>query len=282
MAIYTGYALLLILAVTGVLITLQQRTLGRSFQVFEQLRRNMEQIRNQQFNRSGINPPVEIMPLVEEIERLVQQLRSRIERTRHSISNLAHELKRPIQLLTIQQEDNALLTEPLNQIRSIVDRELRRARISGSQSSSVDFNPVEELRNLVQVMNTIYPAVRIDILSEDRGVSLRLDRDDMLELIGNIIDNSCKYAANRVRVSVEFNGDQLIMVFEDDGSGLDQSQIERIRLRGVRLDESRDGHGIGLGLCQDIVDSYHGEIQYTRGELGGLRVTLCIPRGGKA
>jgi len=277
MTIYTGFALLLILVVTAVLIVLQQRTLDRAFLIFEQLRRNIEQIRLQQLSASGINPPLEIMPLVDEIERLVQQLRNRIERSRHSISNLAHELKRPIQLLTIRQEQDTQLAEPLQQIRSIVDRELRRAKISGSQSSAAEFKPNAELRNLVQVMKTIYPEVDIEILSDNSNQSVRLDRDDMLELMGNIMDNSCKYAAQRVTAHIDIGREQLAMTFEDDGTGLDQSQIEQISQRGVRLDETREGHGIGLSLCQDIVDSYQGKIKYSRAEIGGLRVLLRVP-----
>lgn len=277
MIIYTSYALLLILALSALLILLQQRTLDKSFRVFESLRRNMAQIRLQQLGDSGIDPPLEIMPLVDEIERLVQQLQSRIQRTRHSISNLAHELKRPIQLLTIQQEQHAELSEPLEQIRSIVDRELRRARISGSQSSAVEFNPGEELRHLAQVMKAMYPTINIDISAPGHNGAVRLDRDDMLELIGNILDNSCKYAKRQVNVHIDIDAQQLSMTFEDDGSGLEQAQIEQIRQRGVRLDETRAGHGIGLSLCQDIVDSYQGEIRYSRAELGGLRVTLHIP-----
>ncbi len=277
MVLYTGYALLLILGVTGLLIFLQQRTLVRSFQVFEQLRSNMEQIRHLQVENSKINPPSEIMPLIDEIERLVHQLRSRIERTRHSISNLAHELKRPIQLLTIQQEQHAQLTEPLNQIRSIVDRELRRARISGSASSSVDFNPVDEIKDLAAIMNNIYPQVSIDIMPGSMEHSVKLDRDDMLELIGNVLDNSCKYARTSVTVRVDIDDEYVTMIFEDDGDGLEQSQIERISQRGVRLDESRDGHGIGLGLCQDIVNSYQGGMEFSRAEPGGLRVMIRIP-----
>ena len=237
----------------------------------------MKQIRQLQVDNSKINPPSEIMPLIDEIERLVHQLRSRIERTRHSISNLAHELKRPIQLLTIQQEQHAQLTEPLNQIRSIVDRELRRARISGSASSSVDFNPVDEIKDLAAIMNNIYPQVSIDIMPGSMEHSVKLDRDDMLELIGNVLDNSCKYARASVTVRVDIDDEYLTMIFEDDGDGLEQSQIERISQRGVRLDESRDGHGIGLGLCQDIVNSYQGGMEFSRAEPGGLRVMIRIP-----
>lgn len=277
MLLYTAYTLLLILAMIAVWVLLQQRTLSKAFAVFEQLRLNMQQIRQQQLEDAGVEPPVEIMPLVEEIHRLVQQLNNRIERTRHAISNLAHELKRPIQLLTIQQEQQPQLTEPLQQLRAIIERELRRAKISGAQSGPLDFYATEELHNLKQIMASLYPAIAIEIAAKASKIALSLDRDDMLELMGNVLDNSCKFAKTQVRVSLEINLGGLLMLFEDDGNGLDAEQIEKIRQRGVRLDESREGHGIGLSICQDIVDSYRGRIEFSRSELGGLAVRIDMP-----
>ena len=141
----------------------------------------------------------------------------------------------------------------------------------------MDFNPVEELNDLASIMKNIYPEVHIDTTLGSTGKSIRLDRDDMLELIGNILDNSCKYARTTVSVRVDVDDEELSMIFEDDGAGLEPSQIEHISQRGVRLDESRDGHGIGLGLCQDIVNSYQGEMEFSRAQLGGLRVMIRIP-----
>jgi signal transduction histidine kinase len=275
---YTGYALVLVTLITAILIFLQQRTLHKSFQVFEALRSNLIKIRMQQTEKSGINPPQEIMPLIHEIESLVTQLKNRIERTRHAIGNLAHELKRPIQLLRIQlDEKHCDAKQPLEEIKAIVDRELRRAKISGSQNIAGDFDPAEEVASLIQVMGKIYPHIQVEIAATDSPGSVKLDRDDMLELIGNLLDNSCKYALHRVRVGYQVTNNVLVLTFEDDGPGLDHAQIEQIQQRGVRLDETKEGHGIGLSLVQDIVNSYCGRLSYSAAEAGGLKVEVQIP-----
>ncbi len=275
---HTAYAFILILLATGVLIYLQHRTLNRSFRVFELLRKNLSSIRHKQTNILGIEIPEEIMPLTGEIENLIDQLRHRIERTRHAIGNLAHELKRPVQLLSIQRDEGSdNLHVPLEEIKNIINRELRRAKISGSRDAVGAFNPSEELPVMVSVMEKIYPQVGITLEQPGAGKPLNLDRDDMLELVGNLLDNACKFADHKVHLRYTLDNQRLSLVVEDDGPGLDASHWQNIQNRGVRLDENVQGHGIGLGICKDILDGYQGEMVFSESNLGGLKVIIDIP-----
>lgn len=275
---HTTYAFLLILLVTGVLIYLQQHVLNRSFQVFELLRKNLSSIRHKETNKLGIEIPEEIVPLTGEIENLIDQLRHRIERTRHAIGNLAHELKRPVQLLSIQRDEGAdYLHAPLEEIKSIIDRELRRAKISGVRGAVGAFNPSEELPVIVAVMEKIYPQVRITLKQGGAGNQLNVDRDDILELVGNLLDNACKFAYCEAHLKYTLDNQQLSIVVEDDGPGLDESHWKNIQNRGVRLDENVRGHGIGLSICKDILDVYQGEMTFSASKLGGLKVNVHIP-----
>lgn len=274
---YAGYAILLILLATTLLIFLQIRTLQKSFQVFESLRQNLSTIRLKKTEESGIAIPDEIMPLVHEIESLVDQLRNRIKRTRHAIGNLAHELKRPVQLLSIQQEDGVEQSfEPLEDIKNIIDRELRRAKISGSHYTGGKFNPAEELPFMIQVMEKIYPHIQIKLDKGSLNEGLDFDRDDMLELTGNLLDNACKFAQHNVRLKLMKTSRHFVLIVEDDGQGLDFSHIDKIENRGVRLDETKKGHGLGLSICRDILVSYRGEMAFSQSSLGGLKVTVDI------
>jgi len=278
---YTGYAILLVLAATVLLILLQQRTLRHSFEIFEWLRQNLATIRHHETEKAGVQVPREIMPLVDEIEKLVNQLRNRISRTRHAIGNLAHELKRPLQLLS-QQQEQASSEDPVNalaEIRNIVERELRRARISGSQSGSVHFDIADELPFLVDVLARIYPQIEIEIEIENETdlPPSSLDRDDMLELIGNLLDNACKFARRKARFVVRKTERVFEMTIEDDGAGVRPEQMERLQQRGARLDESNRGHGLGLGICAEIVEGYQGSIAFAESAAGGLSVTVRIP-----
>ena len=276
---YTFYALTLVLLVTIILIYLQQRILAKSFYIFTWLRQNLSSIRHRKAQQPDLQIPLEIAPLVAEIEKLVDHLRNRIERTRHSIGNLAHELKRPIQLLSMQQENenNSAQAEPLAEIKRILQRELKRAKISGSSKAGGDFIIADEMRFMIAVMAKIYPRIQVELACENLADPLELDRDDMLELTGNLLDNACKFASSKAILGITVTQRKLTLIFEDDGKGLDIQQVAEIKQRGVRLDETVAGHGLGLGICNDIIDTYQGDISFSKSRLGGLKVTLEIP-----
>jgi signal transduction histidine kinase len=258
---------------------LQQRTLRREFEVFDWLRMNLTAIRQMESKRSGVSMPLEVIPLVTEIEKLAEHLGQRIVRTRNAMGNLAHELKRPLQLLMIQQGNGqgGETAEALDEIRNILERELRRARISGSSSAGGELHIAEEMDYMIDVLRKIYPDIDIETEIENQLETPGLDRDDMLELIGNLLDNSCKFARSRARFAAAPIDGRLELTFEDDGHGLESEQLQQLNRRGQRLDESVAGHGLGLGICRDILDYYSGSLTFARSELGGLRVTVNIP-----
>lgn len=276
---YTTYAIILILITMTMLIYLQRRTLEKSFYIFEVLRQNLASVRHKEMDKIGMKVPWEIMPLVNEIEVLVEQLRNRINRTRHAIGNLAHELKRPIQLLSLQQEsgDNKEQSKPLLDIREILEREMKRAKISGSRSIGGTFNIDEELPFMIEILAKIYPLIHIGFDNSEKIPTLDLDRDDMLELIGNLLDNACKFASQKVRFQITATEQGIKLFFDDDGKGIEKDEMEKIKKRGVRLDETREGYGLGLGICWDIVNSYHGDLLFTASPMGGLQVCVEIP-----
>ncbi len=276
---YSLYAIALVVLLTLTLVLLQQQTLNKAFHIFELLRRNISSIRQLEQDKTGLQVPLEILPLVKEIEMLVDQLRNRIERTRHAIGNLAHELKRPIQLLSLHQDQEKIpeIIEPLNEIKHIVERELKRAKISGSKHSSTVFNIAEEIPFMIDIMNKIYPNVKVDYKHPKEIVNIDFDRDDMLELIGNLLDNACKFSNRQVDLSISIQQQNLIIMLDDDGKGIQLEKIESIQKRGVRLDETQAGHGLGLSICTAIVSSYKGDISFSKSELGGLKVEVKLP-----
>ncbi len=274
---YTLLALVLVLLVTAILIYLQQRTISRSFLVFEWLRQNLSSIRHREAQNDGINLPHEVAPLISEIENLVEHLQQRIDRTRHAIGNLAHELKRPVQLLTLQQEERGGQLEPLHEIRRIIERELKRARISGASGAKGGLQLAEEMPYMISVLQKIYPHIEVQLVVENELVSSALDRDDLFELAGNLLDNACKFARNKAIIRLAGDNSKLVLNIEDDGKGLDTMQVEAMQHRGARLDETIEGHGLGLGICRDIIDSYQGKMAFTKSPLGGLNVRIEIP-----
>jgi signal transduction histidine kinase len=278
---YSAVIVGLIVIAAAVLFYLQQRTLRQAFEVFDWLRTNLTAIRQKETDRSGVAMPLEVVPLVTEIEKLVEHLSHRIQRTRNAMGNLAHELKRPLQLLSMQQESrqDSEMQGTLDDIRNILERELRRARISGSSGVGAAFDIAHEMDSLTDVLAKIYPDIRLEVELKSQIETSSLDRDDMLELVGNLLDNACKFARNVARLTLDQADRHLVLVIEDDGPGLGPEQLQQLNRRGRRLDESVAGHGLGLGICRDILDYYHGELAFAKSDLGGLSVVARIPPG---
>jgi signal transduction histidine kinase len=135
------------------------------------------------------------------------------------------------------------------------------------------------LTALRDTMRTVYrdKALTFDVRAPHGPVEHSADREDVLELLGNVLDNACKWARSAVRVTIE-PGEHLGITVEDDGPGCPTEQLQQIARRGVRLDESAPGHGLGLAIARDIVASYGGRLTFSRSrDLGGLRVMILLP-----
>jgi signal transduction histidine kinase len=237
------------------------------------------------------NLPDEVLPLVRKLNRLLEQYQQRLERSRRATGNLAHALKTPLHLLVqeLEQLDPPLaqaslrrMNDQVDRIRSLMERELKRARFAGSVGPGRQFQPEEELPTLARLLESMHPAkdLRVECVfgTDD---SLQADREDMLELVGNLLDNACKWAASRVTCRVAGDSDGWLLRVEDDGPGCDDAQLLHIAERGTRLDENVSGHGLGLSVVQEICELYRGRIEFGRSpSLGGFMASVYIPRPG--
>ena len=235
------------------------------------------------------NVPQEILPLVEEANHLLGLLSQRLERSRNALGNLAHALKGPLSVV-VQYFNNAdnmknktqftQAGKQVQRIHELMDRELRRARLVGKGVSSKRFDPHAELPNLVGLLMQVYASKEVSLTySVEPDTPSFGDREDMHELLGNLLDNACKWSVSRVHCRIygeTVSGIHIIV--EDDGSGLSGDELDRLTSRGVRLDESVEGHGLGLSIVKDIVRLYSGEISFSRSaSMGGLCVRVLIP-----
>jgi signal transduction histidine kinase len=231
--------------------------------------------------------PAEVRPLAREINRLVTVMQGRLVRSRNALGNLAHGLKTPLSLLSqyvddrrgrIDEDSRRQARASVERIQSIIDRELKRARLAGPKSAGQMFHMDTEIADITGMLGKIHAdkqlEYRIDLRQQDIQFG---DREDMLELIGNLLDNASKWAKGQVAFTASLDDDLHIRV-EDDGPGIPQAEHEQLTTRGVRLDESTQGSGLGLAIIQDIVDHYEGDIHFsTSGTLGGLRVDIRLP-----
>ncbi|MEJ2454490.1 MAG: sensor histidine kinase [Candidatus Thiodiazotropha sp.] len=268
------------------LLLLQRWVVRRSFQRLEPLRAEIQGLAESGGQQINEDVPSEIGPLVEELNHLLKLLTQRNERARNALGNLAHALKGPLNLLgryfdrlpeDERKGEGEMAAIQAERIRLLIERELKRARMAGKGTPSQRFDPQRDLQDLVAVVRQVHQERSLEVdLQVDPALSLLGDREDMFELIGNLLDNAFKWAATRLRVRI-VGGDPVTILVEDDGKGLSDQDLQRLTERGSRLDESVEGHGLGLSIALDIAKLYGGGIRFDRStELGGLCVEVRL------
>lgn len=280
--------LLLSIAFLILLLILQRLLLGRALAPLKDVQQDLQKLARGETASVRESVPVEIQPLVREVNRLLQLLGQRVERSRRMVGNLAHALKTPLTVLTRATEHPVMQEQPelrqqvqkqTDTIRERLNRELSRARLAGAAKTGARFDPEQDLPPLLDVLRTIYAERDLELtLDKGEGAVWPAEREDMLELAGNLIDNACKWARRRVVVTIE-PPPCIALIVEDDGPGCPPDLRKSLAQRGVRLDERQEGHGLGLDIVRDIVEHYHGELEFTESRLGGLRVRIVLGAG---
>ena len=278
--------LLFCFLVLVIAISLQSFDVKRALSGFIGLKEDLAAIAAGQQQQVHAIVPFEVKPLVKELNRLLVLVERRLQVSRTALGNLAHALKTPLAMLFRLSESAELqaypeLRQQLQQqnqvIHQRIERELKRARISGNFRSSAVFNPKRELTDLLQLLSNIYSDKELAFSLTAPERTLTCDREDILEVLGNLLDNACKWACGQIAITV--NCDEGISIeVDDDGPGCSEQVRQQLLKRGVRLDENVEGHGLGLAIVRDIVDFYGGTLSLQNAEkLGGLRVKVWIP-----
>ena len=238
--------------------------------------------------------PVEIDPLARETNALIDANKEIVERARTHVGNLAHALKTPLSVMVNEANargDDPLALKVLEQaaiMRDQVTRHLERARLAARLTV---IGSVTEVAPVVTALARTMEKIHRDraIVIEVRGgedMRFRGERADLEEMIGNLVDNACKWAASRVTIEVmrekrAATGDDHVLRFvvDDDGHGLSATEREQAGRRGRRLDETKPGSGLGLSIVVELAALYGGELKLGTAPQGGLRAELVLPAG---
>jgi signal transduction histidine kinase len=230
--------------------------------------------------------PEELTPLAGELNALLAHNQEVVERQRTHVGNLAHALKTPLSVMMAEAEQRP--ADPLAQVvsrqaqtmREQVDHHLRRARAAARAQGSGERTAVAPaLDELSRTLERVFGdrGVSID-WDADEDLAFRGERQDLQELIGNVLENACKWCRRRVRArALSAGGGFLLITVEDDGLGLPADQREGVLRRGARLDESAPGSGLGLSIVDELAKAYGGSVQLGESALGGLKVELRLP-----
>jgi signal transduction histidine kinase len=228
--------------------------------------------------------PAEVRPLTEELNMLIEHNREVVERARTHVGNLAHALKTPLAVLKNEAAGQTQLDDVVRRqaeaMQTNVEHYLKRARMAARAETigaRTEIRPV--IDGLARLLNRLFDAKGIDVTVEGGASAVfRGEKQDLEEMIGNLMENACKWAATEVKVTISDRPQELSIAVEDDGKGLSKSERAAALKRGVRLDETTPGTGLGLSIVKELAELHKGQLELGEAASGGLRATLRFPR----
>jgi signal transduction histidine kinase len=249
------------------------------------LEREVAAVRTGKAERLDGEYPSELEPLAAELNALVAHDQEVVERQRTHVGNLAHALKTPLSVMLAESERHPgdladVVARQADAMRDHVDHHLRRARAAARSQGPGERTPVAPvLEELAHALERIFrdQSVTIDWRCPD-DLAFQGERQDLLEILGNVLENACKYGGHRVRAEARAAGPgRMSVVVEDDGPGLPGDRRAAVFKRGERLDESAPGSGLGLSIVDELARAYRGSAALDDSAMGGLKVTLDLP-----
>lgn len=240
-------------------------------------------VRRGEASRIDGDYPLEIKPLIEETNALIESNNTIVDRARTQVGNLAHSLKTPLavmqnELPKFPKNKQLILGEQIDTMRTQVQVYLDRARISARSSTSIASTPIfPVLEKLASVVSKLNPATDIDCSFDDDGLVFEGEEHDLQEIFGNLIENAAKYAASSMKINASFVDEKIVITVEDNGDGMSQEDIQKAEKRGGRIDEGKVGWGLGLSIVKDIVDEYEGDFRLSKSSMGGLMAKVYLP-----
>lgn len=279
------------LGVLALAMAIQAIEIRRALRAVDGAREGILQVAHGQSLVVPQDAPQEIRPLLDEIGRLVRHVEQSLQKSRTAIGDLSHAVKTPLAGLQRLADDarigahpelQRLVREQIETITRRIERELKRARMAGDRRSGPGFRAHTELPALVELLRRIHHDKVLDIHWQAPERVLPFDAEDLLEILGNLGDNACKWAASRVQIDID-GSDGLCLTVADDGPGCPPDWREALGARGLRADERQPGHGLGLAIVRDIAEAAGGRLELGHSaQLGGLEARVCWPRSASS
>ena len=248
------------------------------------MHKELSQLRSGDKTRLDQDYPKEVAPVVSDLNALVFHYQELLERARHHAGNLSHALKTPLSVLkneisSLDDQTQSLLQPPVDQIQSQIDYHLGRARMAGSKNIlSVRANPSQRVDAISMAFDKVYAQRGVTLINElDSDIDVAVDKTDLDEMVGNLLENAYKWSDSIIRVHSESkDNDDIEIIVEDDGPGIPDQDIKQAVERGVRLDETTPGTGLGLNIVSEMAHSYRGKLTLSRSSMGGLKAVLSL------
>lgn len=248
------------------------------------MHKELSQLRSGDKTQLEEDYPKEVAPVVSDLNALVFHYQELLERARHHAGNLSHALKTPLSVLkneihNLDSDTQKLLQPPVDQIQSQIDYHLGRARMAGSKNIlAVRANPSERVDAISMAFDKVYASREIALINElDSDIEVAVDKTDLDEMVGNLLENAYKWSSSIIRVHSQQSKDgDIDIIIEDDGTGIPDDKIQQAVKRGVRLDETTPGTGLGLNIVSEMAHSYRGKLTLSSSSMGGLKAVLSF------
>jgi signal transduction histidine kinase len=260
----------------------------RGWRSIDQVRGHLADIHDTPEQRLTGRYPAEIAPLAADVNRLLDQRDAMIARAQLTAGDLAHGLKTPLAILAQDGERAAReghadlaasIAAQVDRMRRQVDAHLARARVDVSRHRAVSPMPLlEAVEGVVRTLTRLYAerGIAFDVQTSE-AIQVRATRDDLDEMLGNVLENACKWARTRCQIAARAHLGRASIVIDDDGPGIPEALRDRVPARGIRADEAAPGSGLGLSIAADLAQAYGGSLTLDRSPEGGLRVTIELP-----
>jgi signal transduction histidine kinase len=256
---------------------------------FNQLRARLSEVHEGRKQRIDGSYPSEVQPLVDDLNALLDHREKAVTRAQAKAGDLAHGLKTPLAVLlqeaervkaTGEHELAATIAQQVERMRRQVNYHLAHARATASGATpGTACSVAESAEGLVRTLLRLHAERGITIQSDiPSDHAVRAQREDVDEMIGNLLDNACKWATARVTVTCKAENSNLVITVDDDGPGLEPAKRDIVLKRGVRADEAAPGSGLGLAIVRDLAELYGGTITLESSPLGGFRAQLRLPK----
>ena len=276
------------LSVIGVLIIISQMIILRwGLSPLKKLAKDLVQVESGQAHALAGDYPSEIQAVTDNLNQVLASERQQRQRYRNTLDDLAHSLKTPLsvirglvtQVVTSAERDNLAIAEQVERMNQIISHQLQRAVVA-SPSITRGAVPVKKVVDrLVVSLGKVYQEKNIQVtLKPFADLSFAGDERDLMEVLGNLIENAFKYGHHQVRISAWDQVKDMLVAVEDDGPGVPQQYRQTILQRGARADTVTSGQGIGLAVTVDILSSYQGSLKVEESELGGAKFVLTFPK----
>lgn len=268
-----------LLVLMSILLVLQFIWLKWSLKPLSILQKEISGIEQGKENLLKEDYPQELQQVTEQLNTLLVTEQNQRKRYRNALSDLAHSLKTPLAVLqgAIGANDVKQSQEQLSEINLMIEHQLKRAQSAGQSSWHLGVEIAPCIEKLVNSLQKIYRDKQLSFQQViEPALIFKGDEADLLEMVGNLMDNACKAAEHQVVLTINKQQNKLHIIIEDDGCGIAEDQIENILQRGTRADTYSQGHGIGLAIVRDLVASYHGNLAIESSSLNGAKFTLVF------